>query len=247
MRISVQLYTIRDHMAKDFDGTLSALAAIGLRTAELAGLHGRTPIQAKAVFERVGIQPIGTHVGIERLREDFDGLVAETRELGIEYVVVPWVAQQEYASGWDRFGQVMSEFGRRLADVGLRLLYHNHSFEFERQGDKEGLAVLFDTTDSSDLGAELDLYWVQHAGHDPVAWLRKLASRVPLAHYKDGFPGTNRMVEVGAGVLNWDAIIEASREAGLQYAIIELDESPRDSMDCVAASFAYLRSKGLAV
>jgi sugar phosphate isomerase/epimerase len=116
-------------------------------------------------------------------------------------------------------------------------------------GGHTWLAQLFDRTDPRQVKAELDTYWIQHGGGDPAAWIRRYAGRVPLLHLKDMCitpQREQRYAEVGAGNLNWPAILAAAADAGVECYIVEQDECyARDPFDSVALSFRFLHSLGL--
>ncbi|MCW5936567.1 MAG: sugar phosphate isomerase/epimerase [Fimbriimonadaceae bacterium] len=242
MRIGTQLYTLRDPLAADTAGSLARLAQIGCRYVETAGLHGLDPAAFRALLDENGLHTISCHVGLG----DLEGRLAETvvmaQTLGAGLLVVPAVGESEYGPGWDKLGARFTAVADSLKPFGLRFAYHNHSFEFDLQEGVPGYERLW-STNPRGLHAELDLYWAWRAGQDPAAWLRRIEGRVPLTHFKDG--DKDRFLPVGQGELDWGAIIPAAREAGVEYAIIELDQSPGDPFDAVAESFEFLRSRGL--
>ncbi len=210
---------------------------------ETAGLHGRTPEEFRAVLDEYGLQAVSSHVGLGELRAKVPDVAAGLRTLGSQWAVVPWVGKDEYGPGWATFAASLAPLSDALIRQGLALGYHNHAFEFEPEGGRPGYEVFWEATPPGVI-AQLDLYWVWDAGQDPVAWLRRLKGRVPLTHFKDGHRGA-KFTPVGEGELDWAAIVPAAREAGVKWAIVELDESPRDPLDCVLASREYLLRQGL--
>ena len=148
--------------------------------------------------------------------------------------------------GYHRFAREASEVAEALAGAGLTFSYHNHDFELERYGSKTGLEILIDESDSR-LDFEIDTYWVQHGGGDPAAWIRRVSGRIPLVHLKDMTVkgGQVRMAEVGEGNLNWPAILEACREAGVEWYIIEQDICDRDPFESLAISLKNVKAMGL--
>src|SRR5262249_48959411 len=141
-----------------------------------------------------------------------------------------------------RFAEQSVELAHALAPYGLRLAYHNHSFELERWDGRTGLEILFASAPREALDAELDTYWLAAAGASPTAWLRRLAGRVPLVHLKDMAVVGGRVVqvEVGAGNLDWPEILDACREAGTEWLVVEQDESEGDPMESLAVSYRNL-------
>jgi len=137
--------------------------------------------------------------------------------------------------------------GRRLAERGLCLGYHNHSFELERFNGRTGLEILYEESDPRFLQSEIDTYWIQHGGGDPAAWIRKLAGRAPVVHLKDMAVIENKptFAEVGEGNLNWPAILAACREAGTEWYVVEQDTCQGDPFDSLATSYRNLRAMGV--
>ena len=139
-------------------------------------------------------------------------------------------------------------WGARCTRAGLTFSYHNHSFEFIRYGDKCGLEILFDETDPRYLQAELDTYWIQFGGGDVCDWILRLKDRMPVIHFKDmAMVGWRDQVmkEVGEGNLNWPGILDACREANVEWYAVEQDICPGDPFESLAISYRNLAKMGL--
>jgi sugar phosphate isomerase/epimerase len=241
MRLSVQLYTLRDALSQDLPGTLVKLRAIGLEYVELAGTYGASTDEWKRLLDQNGLKVSGSHVALDALN-DLDAVIDDAKKLGFKYVIVPWVGQDVYSAGWDAFAKRLEPIGRRLKDAGLTLAYHNHAFEFENGG----LDTFYATADSELVKAQLDLAWVQIGGASPVEYIRKMAGRVPLVHLKDYDPSkTPQWRPAGEGTVDFDAVLKACDEVGVEFGSIELDESPGDALDAVRTSYEFFKSKGL--
>jgi sugar phosphate isomerase/epimerase len=152
------------------------------------------------------------------------------------------------AEGFARFAREASQVARRLAEGGLRFVYHNHSFELEKFGDRTGLQILYEDSDPAVFLSEIDTYWVQHGGGSPAAWIRRLKGRAQCVHLKDmtNRGGQQLMAEVGEGNLDWPDILAACREAGTEWYIVEQDTCQRDPFESLAISLRNLRAMGLA-
>ena len=243
--IAVQLYTLRDQLQDPdgLSGVLGRLREIGYRTVEVAGLGPRTLDRFGQELVRANLVACATHVSLARLTQDFDETVAQCREWGSEYAVVPSLPD-EYRSeaGYRRFAAEAVELASRLRASGLQLVYHNHSHELERYGEHTGLEMLLAATPADALHAEMDTYWLQYGGANPSAWIRRFKGRVPLVHLKDMAVdrGQPVQVEVGEGNLDWTEILSACRDAGTRWLVVEQDESRRDPMQSVAMSYDYL-------
>lgn len=247
MKIAVQLYTLREELAADTLGGLARLAEIGYRHVEVAGTYGMSPERFRGLLDAAGLAAIGMHVGLTELETDPQRVADEARVLGCDFVILPWISREDYRSGWPDFAGRLREIGERMFEFGLRFAYHNHDFEFERSGGRTGWHELWDSLAGSRVQAEVDVYWVTAGGHDPASEIRRLAGRVPLIHFKDMSEGDPpRFVPVGEGRLDWPGIIAACREAGTEWAVVELDTCPRDAFDCVESARRALLELGLA-
>jgi len=242
MRLTVQLYTLRDPLSQDLEGTLAKVAEIGLKYVELAGMSGKTAVELKAILDGLGLQVSGAHIGLDAINADFQGVVHDAKTLGFQFVIVPWVDASKYAGAWGELGATLEEVGKKLAAEELTLAYHNHAFEFEGNG----LDALYAAASPEYLKAQLDLAWVKIGGADPAAYVAKMAGRVPCVHLKDYDPSqTPQWRPAGQGVMDFDAILPACEAAGVQFAGIELDESPGDPIEAVRESYQYFKAKGL--
>ena len=244
MKIGVQLYTVRDVMEKDPWMGLEKLSQMGFRNVEMAGLHDKSAEEWAENLQRFGLEAISSHCMLADLENNLDGVINQAKLLGYRYVVCPWVAPEEYASGWPVLAARLNEIGMRLFDEDITFAYHNHDFEFAKVGADTGLDLIFKNTNSSYVVAELDVFWAQFAGFDPGPMIVSMAGRIPLVHFKD-MDGDRKFTEVGAGILDWDEIIESAHAAGAEYAIIENDQPSIDSMESVAASREFLLRSGL--
>lgn len=246
MRLTVQLYTVRDPLAADYVGTLTALREIGLEYVEFAGNYGESPEATKALLDKLGLKASGAHVGLPEIENDFAGVVATHRTLGNTNIIVPYAGQDLWGDGWDKLGVRLAAAGAKLRAEGFTLGYHNHDFEFVDVDGTPGLDVLYGAASADDLKAQLDLAWVKIGGQDPASYIKKYGSRVKFVHLKDYDPTAEpRWKPAGQGVLDYDTVIPAALEAGVEFGGIELDQSPGDSIEAVRESFAFLSSKGL--
>src|SRR5579883_466717 len=149
--IALQLYTVRDELAKDFSGTLRKVAEMGYTNVELAGFGGMAAQDLKATLDEYGLKAIGSHVGLDLLEGAGLGKTIEDHKLiGVPYIVVPWLAQERRGdkAGYLRLAEILNEIGETVKQSGLQLGYHNHNFEFDEKFDgKAALDILFEETD----------------------------------------------------------------------------------------------------
>lgn len=247
--VGLQMYTLRDLAAQDFVGTFKKVAALGYAGVELAGTGGMTAPELKALLDDLGLKVAGNHVGIEALEADLSAVIDFNLAIGNPNVVIPYLGEdrRKDGTGWKTMAAACNSFGQKLADAGLTLAYHNHSFEFQKFDGVYGLDLLYGNSDPAFLKAEVDTFWVQHGGEDPAAYINKLAGRVAIIHLKDMAPGEERtFAEVGEGILDFPAIAEASKAAGASWYIVEQDVCQRPPLESVEISLNNLRKMGLA-
>jgi sugar phosphate isomerase/epimerase len=247
--IAAELYTLRDHLrdADEIAAGLARVREIGYAGVELAGLGPIEPAHLARLLRETGLAASSVHVRWERLREGMDEVLEDCRTWACGHVAVP-ILPPEYrdALGYRRFGAEAAEVAARLAEAGIRLSYHNHSFELERFGSQNGLELLFGASGPA-LGAQLDTYWIQHGGGSPSAWIRWLSGQVPSIHLKDMVvvDGEPAMAEIGEGNLDWAGILSACAEAGTGLLIVEQDVCRRDPFESLAISRRNLTALGV--
>lgn len=240
--IALQLYTVRDETARDFTGTLRAVAAMGYRAVEFAGYGDLPAAQLRDLLDETRMCAASTHVGYARLNDALDDEIAYCKVIGCASIVLPWLAPEQRApEAIDRLADTLTGWGRRCHDQGISLSYHNHDFEFSTAGGMTLLERLLDATDPTLVGLEFDIYWAVFAGADPQSVLRRYRGRATLIHVKD-MTSERHFTEVGSGILDWPALITTAREAGARWLIVENDRPEIPSLDSAQRSLAYLRS-----
>lgn len=243
-RIGLQLYTVRGRMERDAAATLREVAEVGYREVETAGLFTLTPAQFRAALDQAGLVSPAGHFAIDVVRQQPDTLIDTARTLGQGWVVVPWLDQAERSpEGYQRLAEDLNGFGAAARDAGLRVAYHNHDFEFEPLGNgRTGFDVLLEATDPALVDIELDLFWAVKGGHDPVTLFTAHPGRFPLCHVKDmtDIAGTQDMVAVGEGEIDFAAIFGRAAQAGLRHYFVEHD-NPADPIASIRTSYEHLR------
>jgi sugar phosphate isomerase/epimerase len=236
--LSVQLYTVRDALAEDFDGTLGKLAAFGFTQVEPFALLSFAD-ELRNGLARNGLTAPTTHMHL--LGEDQDAIFSLAAELGIQTVIEPYVDPARWQSEAD-ISEVASELNAaasKAAGSGLRVGYHNHHFELESKiSGVHGLEVLADRL-TPEVVLEVDTYWAYAGGADVPALITRLGDRVVALHLKDGDGSldTSKQFPLGTGVLPvWD-IIAAAPDA---LRVVELDDSETDMLEAVRAGREFL-------
>jgi sugar phosphate isomerase/epimerase len=242
-QIALQLYTVRRLAADDLPGTLAAVAAAGYRSVEVAGLPETSPATLARLLEDDGLSAIASHVSIESLRHDWEAVADRLAAIGCARAIVPWLPEEERqdVDGVQRFAADVAGFAGRLAGRGIRVGYHNHSFEFSPLEDTTVWAILLAQL-PPEVEIELDVYWAAVGGRDPVAEIGALGDRVSLLHMKDRTPGSEpHDAPAGEGDLPFPAIVSAGRAAGVDWYVVEQDE-PGDAIADITRARRYLET-----
>jgi sugar phosphate isomerase/epimerase len=242
--IGLQLYTVRSLMARDFDGTLDQVAAAGYEEVEFAGYFRRTPAQVRAALTRTGLRAPSTHIAFPADDEAWKRTLDEANAIGHEWVTVAWIDEpmRRTSDDWVRVANRFNRLGALAREAGLRFAYHNHDFEFAPASRGFRFDTLLMRTDPRLVDFEMDVYWVTKGGADPMWYLRHHAGRFPMLHLKDATAAPERrMVDVGAGTIDWAALLTLARDQGATHAFVEHDE-PADPLASIRASHSYLSS-----
>jgi len=239
-RVGLQLYTVRDLLKQDMERTLARIAEIGYQEVEFAGYFDQQPKAIRAMLDRCGLKAPSAHVDAAMLTGEWDQIFADARTIGHEYVVVAWTApeQRRTLGDYQKLAARFNRAGDAARHEGLTFGYHNHDFEFVPLEGKVPYDTLVDETDPKLVKFELDLFWIRKAGHDPLGAFARWPKRFPLVHVKD-MTADGRMVDVGAGVIDWKAIFARKKQAGIEHFFVEHDEPP-DPVWSATASYRYL-------
>jgi sugar phosphate isomerase/epimerase len=267
--IALQLYSVRDDLEKDFKGTLRNVKSLGYDGIEFAGLYGHKPAEIKEILKDIGLVSVSAHVPFTDLIADPEKVIREYAEIGCKYVVIPYLTEA-YHPGAEKFNEVIEGakiLGIVAKDLELVLLYHNHDFEFKKINGEYALDILYKSVPADLLQTEVDTCWVNVAGQNPSAYLRKYSGRSPLVHLKDFvMPGKKpeKMYDLigisdgkkgedaesfefrplGQGVQNFTEILKACTDIGASWVIIEQDEPSmgKTPIECAEMSIKYIKS-----
>ncbi|HUE76073.1 MAG TPA: sugar phosphate isomerase/epimerase, partial [Chloroflexota bacterium] len=226
--IALQMYTVRALANVDFIGTVRKVRRIGYAAVELAGYGNLSASSLHLLLDHLGVRAIAAHVGLVRLENALEEEVAFNLTLGNRELVCPSIPSErrQDEAGFREIAATLNGIGRRCRDLGARLSYHNHAFEFAHFGDRTGMEILLDETDPDLVGWEPDVYWIAHVQEDPATWIRRYAARCRLVHLKDMTAGPNpTFAEVGEGTLDFAPIFEAASSA--EWYIVEQDACSR--------------------
>jgi sugar phosphate isomerase/epimerase len=250
-RIGLQLYTLRDNLAADFEGTIRQVAALGYQGVEFAGYYDRSAADVRALLDELGLKTIGSHVSLVRLKEDLQGEIDYLKTIGGDVLICPYLQPSDYSDeqAWKDTFAHLQHAGEEARKQGLKFAYHNHAFEFETQVNGEfAFDALYNATKPEDVLVELDVCWVQFAGQDPLAYIRKYAGRLELLHLKDftkDADGKLVTLELGLGDVALQSVIAEANQAGVSWLIVEQDHCQKPPLESITNSMAWLKSNGV--
>jgi sugar phosphate isomerase/epimerase len=250
--IGLQLYTVRDTLEKDFEGTLAKVTAVGYREVEFAGYFDHSPKDIRSALDRHGLTSPSAHVDYDVIEKKWHETLEAAQTIGHSYVICPDVEepQRNQPDGWKRAVELFNRTGEASRKAGIQFAYHNHEYEFqpaESLSGKMPYDFLLAETDPKLVQLEMDLCWITVGGQDPLGYFERYPGRFPLVHVKDwkggkGHAGeqSTRMADVGRGDIDWKRIFAQSGKAGIRHYFVENDE-PKSPFDSIRTSFEYLR------
>ncbi len=252
-QIALQLYTLREPARQDLAGTLERARAIGWEYVQWSGMPDLPAQAIRTALDKAGLKAVAAHCAMEPFETDFHDAVQFWKTVGVTDVAPGGMMGncRDTLEAWRDGAKRLDAIGARLNEAGLRLSYHNHASEFDYfDGDpRRKIDILYESTQPDRLYAEWDVAWVQVGGADPADYLRRYAGRSPVIHVKDlaaqPRDGNAWFVPLGTGVLDWNAIFEAGREARVQWYIYEQDTCDGDIFDDLQISYEFLRKSSL--
>ncbi|HVK04172.1 MAG TPA: sugar phosphate isomerase/epimerase [Armatimonadaceae bacterium] len=261
-KVALQMYTLRDFTATEAElaDTLQKVARIGYPAVQMSAvraIEGESPAvdakTARKMLDDTGLKCVATHRSWDALANRTDDEIEFHRTLGATYTAIGGIPKEygeQGADGYRKFVADAAPVVAKLKAAGIGFGHHNHSHEFIRvqPGDPTTLYDILIEEGGPDYLLEVDIYWVWHAGVDPVLLMERCAGRVPFIHLKDKevVPKDGPVIAaIGEGNLPWDPIIAACEKAGVDWYAVEQDTCRRDPFDCIRSSFEYLTAKGL--
>ena len=248
MKIGAQLYTVRmfAQNERDLGSTLEKIAGMGYEYVQVSGIGPIAPERVKKLCDQNGLRIVLTHNPDHRFLKDAEGLIEEHRLYGAKYIGLGMIPDRYRTA--DMFDDFFRDFEgplQKIHDAGMRFMYHNHALEFARLADgRVMMDVMLERFPAEIMGITADTYWMQFAGLDVNAWLKKHADRLSCVHLKDMIPDgfTAKMAAVGSGNMNFAAIVDTLKRNGVtEYALVEQDDCYGESpFGCLKRSLDYV-------
>ena len=264
--IGLQLYSVRDILPKDYEGTLAQLAALGYREVEAAGFFGHNPSEVKQAMDHAGLQCVSAHYPLRDLLPKLDEIIQFGKDLGLKYIVCaspmlkdpsrvkdptsPAARESMTLDDWRWNAEQFNHIGERAHAAGIRFAYHNHTAEFRSENGTVFYDELLRATDPAKVSMEMDCGWVVVGGKNPVDYLARYPSRFTMLHVKDfklsGAVYTNSApppsTELGRGSIDYRPIFEAAKKAPLKHAFVEQEEFDMPPMEALKVDADYMHA-----
>ena len=249
--IGLQLYSLRDDMKKDVEGTVAKVGEMGYKFVETAGysdgkFYGMDPKAFKELCEANGLQFLGSHVGRpvpdsanwESTMEWWDQAIQAHADAGVKWMVQPSMNKVAYESleGTKRYCEYFNAIGEKCNEKGIRFGYHNHANEFTTEFDGKPLYDwMLELTDPEKVMFQIDLYWIVEGGKDPIDYFERYPGRFELWHIKD-------KEEIGAsGNMDFATMFSQREKSGAEYGIVEVERYNFEPIESVRQSLEYLQ------
>lgn len=255
-QLGIAPYTFRRSFPNSVPATLDTIKSMGFTEIEGGGGRGMTAEEYKKLCDERGLSIPSFGAGYEQLargKESVDSVVSRAKIFGAKYVMCSWIPHKDGVLTFDDAKKAVSDFnaaGKILKENGVTLCYHAHGYEFQPYEDGTLLDYIFKNTNPDYVSFEMDIFWIQFGGGDPIALLKKYGNRWKLMHLKDmkrgtkkdltGLTGGESNVPLGKGELDIPGIIKEANRVGIKHFFIE-DESDY-VITQVPESIAYLKS-----
>jgi len=250
--IAAQLYTLRDLLngssREEIYKVLKEVKDIGYTAIQISGV-GEVTDQLAKIYEEVAseldLDICATHFGLDYMEDNLDHVIKVHKLWKCVYAGIGSMPEDlRHSEGIEPFIKRCNSLGQKLKEAGIQLVYHNHRFEFEKLEGKPWLQWLLDGFDPDCVQLELDTYWVQAGGGDPVEWVKKVSGNMGIMHLKDMriVKDVQEFAEIGQGNLDWKKILEAAEQSGVKYAAVEQDAFTEDPLKSLEISYKYLAS-----
>ncbi len=250
MKLGAQFYTLREHCAdlKGLEESMKKVADMGYTSIHLSGVCAYEGEWVAEKTKEIGITVDITHYDYDKIVNDTENTIKTHAVMNCKCIGLGSSSLIRSPEKIDRFYDEAAPAIKKIAESGHKFMFHNHHWEFARYDGKTSIELLCEKFGPEELGIILDTYWVQAAGGDPAAWIRKLKGRLDRVHFKDMIMNLEdkavRIAPIGEGNMNYDSIIEACYDSDVEIAYVELDNCyGNDPFDCLKRSYDYLSSR----
>jgi len=243
-KIGLQLYTVREEMERDFEGTLAAVAGVGYEEVEFAGYFERKPKEIRDLLDRLGLDSPSSHVDMPEVPGEWQESIDDALAIGNRYLTCAYIRpeERETLDAYKSIAQLFNQAGNACKESGLQFCYHNHDFEFATLDGKVPYQILLEETDADLVKMQMDLYWITKGGQDPLHYFERYPGRFLSVHVKDmDDTAEGNTTEVGSGIIDFAEIFSHADEAGTVHFFVEQEHFKGSPLEATKVSFDYLR------
>lgn len=246
----LQLWTVKEDMAKDPKGVLKQVASFGYTQIEsfegsMGMFWGMTPADFKNYVDGLGMKAISSHCN-DIYNNSFEQKASDAATAGLKYLISPSESGAKTADDFKKLANRFNECGEICKKHGLQFGYHNHDAVFKPTDNQVPLDILLNNTDKNNVVFEMDIYWVVTAGADPITYLKKYSGRFKLGHIKDRIKnatGEDESCIAGEGSIDFPKILTVAKNNGMEYFIIEQERFDNSTpLESAKADAKYMSS-----
>jgi sugar phosphate isomerase/epimerase len=263
--LGLQLYSVRDLLPKDYEGTLKQLGTLGYREVEAAGFFNRKPAEVRLAMDHAGLTCVSAHYSLKDLLPKTEEIIQYGKDLGLKYIVCASpllkdpsrvhdpgsraAREQMTLEDWHWNADQFNRIGERVNAAGMRFAYHNHTPEFRSENGIVFYDELLRSTDPAKVTMELDCGWAAVAGQKPAELIVRNASRISMLHVKDFkmSQGSTPLpappsTEMGRGAIDYHPIFAAAKGANIEHIFVEQEEFDIPPMEALKIDADYMRA-----
>lgn len=261
--LGIQLYSVRDLLPNDYNGTLKKIGERGYKECESAGYYNHSVAEVKSALDQAGLKLVSAHYSMGALQQGIDDAIEFNKQLGtVEYIICASPAHKDPSSqkpgehtftldDWKWNADQLNKFSEKVHAAGLKLGYHNHYTEFHEVDGRSPYDELMSLTDPNKVVFEMDCGWVTVGGGDPIALLKKYAKRIVMLHVKDFKKPESAdahpvPTELGQGYIDYKPIFHQAALSGhVKHVFVEQEAFDVPAWESLKIDADYMRGLGM--
>jgi sugar phosphate isomerase/epimerase len=268
--LGLQLYSVRDQLPNDYDGTLRKIGALGYREVESAGYFNHSADEVKQSMSEAGLHLVSAHYSSDVLHQQLDQAIQFSKDVGVSYIICSYPGFKDPSrlrsipahersnaftlADWRWNAEQFNTIGEKVSEANLKFGYHNHTMEFHVTEGVVPYVELLRLTDPAKVTMEMDCGWVVVGGGNPIEYLQKYPKRISMLHVKDfkGITPTSSLsneptiVELGQGTIDYGPILEEAAKAGVvKHCFVEQEGYNVPPMEGLKIDADYMRKLGI--
>jgi sugar phosphate isomerase/epimerase len=267
--LGLQLYSVRELLPKDYDGTLKQVGALGYREVESAGYFNHTPAEVKQAMDAANLKLVSAHYSSNDLHAQLDEVIDFSKQVGVGHIICSFpgkdpskpksttsdLAHAFTMDDWKWNADQFNMIGDKVGAAGMKFGYHNHWMELVAVDGIVPLDELMHLTDPAKVTFEMDCGWVVVGGGNPIGYLKTYPKRISMLHVKDFKLGDTAAlakhapppVELGEGSIHYKPIFaEAAKTGNIEHIFVEQEAFTVPPMESLKIDADYMKKMGAA-